>query len=229
MTVATLNIQASLDALYARNIKDNVMTQKSLSIKTLGIVLFPGFETLDVFGPLEMFGMLTEQLSIVLISEQKGLIKSVQGQETQTNFSWSDAPHLHYLLVPGGIGTRTEVNNEPLINWIKNRSATADLTLSVCTGAALLARAGVLDGHKATTNKLAFDWVKTQGPKVDWIKTARLVDDGTVITSSGISAGIDMSLYVISRLFGEEIRNKIAKKAEYILNTDPSNDPFQVF
>lgn len=204
------------------------MNQNSLSIKTLGIVLFPGFETLDVFGPLEMFGMLTEEINIVLISEHKGLIKSAQNQETQTTHSWSDAPHLHYLLVPGGIGTRTEINNAPLINWIKNRSATADLTLSVCTGAALLAKAGVLDGHKATTNKLAFNWVMRQGPKVDWIKTARWVDDGKIITSSGISAGIDMSLYVISRLFGEETRDKIAQKAEYILSIDPSNDPFKV-
>ncbi len=86
----------------------------------------------------------------------------------------------------------------------------------------------MLDGHKATTNKIAFNWVKKQGPQVNWIKTARWVDDGNVITSSGISAGIDMSLYVISRLFGEAIRDEIAKKAEYILSTDPANDPFKI-
>lgn len=204
------------------------MSQPLVSIKTLGIILFPEFETLDVFGPLEMFGMLPEHIKIVLISQHKGLVKSVQGQEIQTDYSWDDAPHLHYLLVPGGMGTRTEVYNTSLLGWIKNRSAEADLTLSVCTGAALLAKAGVLDGHKATSNKLAFSWVMNQGPQVNWIKEARWVHDGSLITSSGISAGIDMSLYVISLLFGEAKRDEIAKRAEYVLNIDPSKDPFMV-
>jgi transcriptional regulator GlxA family with amidase domain len=196
------------------------------NIKTMGVLLFPNFETLDVFGPVEMFGMLTNEIHIILISEQKGLVQSTQGQKVQTDFSCHNAPHLDYLLIPGGIGTRTEVYNDYLIEWIKNRSATSDITLSVCTGAALLAKAGILNGRKATTNKLAFDWVMEQGPQVQWIKKARWVDEGTVITSSGISAGIDMSLYLISRLFGESKRNEIAKKAEYTLNKDPSHDPF---
>ncbi len=195
-------------------------------MKTLGILLFPGFETLDVFGPVEMFGMLAEHINIVLISEQQGLIKSTHGQLVQTDFGWNKAPHLDYLLVPGGIGTRTEINNEPLINWIKKRSVLTERTLSVCTGAALLAKAGVLDGYKATTNKLAFDWVAAQRPQVNWIRKARWVEDGKFITSSGISAGIDMSLYVISLLFGESIRDEIARKAEYVLNNDPDIDSF---
>jgi len=197
-------------------------------IKTLGILLFPEFETLDVFGPLQMFGMLPEKLNIILIAEQQGLIKSRQGQSVLTHFSCQDAPHLDFLLVPGGQGTRKEVYNQPLINWLKSRSSQADITLSVCTGAALLAKAGVLDGHKATTNKFAFNWVMEQGPKVDWVKKARWVDDGEVITSSGISAGIDMSLYVIARLFGEQVRDKLAKTAEYTPTQDPEMDPFAV-
>lgn len=194
--------------------------------KTLGILLFPKFETLDVFGPLQMFGNLPDKLNIALISEHQGVIHSAQGQQVVTEFSWENAPHLEFLLVPGGMGTRTEVYNQPLLNWIKSRSDKTEITLSVCTGAALLAKAGVLDHHKATTNKMAFDWVVQQGPLVHWIKKARWVDDGHVITSSGVSAGIDMSLYVVSKLYGETVRDDLAKKAEYILSTNASYDPF---
>lgn len=197
------------------------MTQSPSPRKTLGIVLFPEFETLDVFGPLQMFGMLPEQLNIVLTAEQQGLVFSTHGQAIFVEYNLQSAPHLDYLLVPGGKGTRKEVYNHPLLSWIKTRSALADLTLSVCTGAALLAKAGVLDGHKATTNKLAFDWVVEQGPKVDWIKQTRWVDDGAIITSAGISAGIDMSLYVIARLFGDEVRDELAQRAEYNVQRDP--------
>lgn len=195
-------------------------------IKTMGVLLFPDFESLDVFGPIEMFGKLNDKIKIILISEQQGLIQSVHGQHVMTEYSWQNAPHLHYLLIPGGMGTRKEVFNQPMLDWIKCRAATTELTLSVCTGAALLARAGVLDGHKATTNKIAFDWVAAQSSKVQWIKQARWVDDGKVVTSSGVSAGIDMSLYVIARLFGEDIRDKVAHMTEYNLTIDPASDPF---
>lgn len=204
------------------------MNPQATSVRNLGIVLFPNFETLDVFGPLEMFGMLPNQLNSILISEHKGLVKSAQGQSVLSDYSWQEAPHLHLLLIPGGIGTRTEIHNEPLIHWLQHRCEQAEMILSVCTGAALLAKTGVLDGHKATTNKLAFDWVSKQSQDVQWIKKARWVDDGKIITSSGISAGIDMSLYAISRLFGESVRDDIAKRAEYNLNTDPNNDPFMI-
>jgi transcriptional regulator GlxA family with amidase domain len=195
-------------------------------VKTLGIVLFPNFETLDVFGPLEMFGMLSDKIKIIMISEHQGLVKSHQGQSVLTEFNWHNAPHLDLLLIPGGEGTRHEIYNQPLLDWLKFRSDQADITLSVCTGAALMAKAGVLDGHRATTNKLAFQWVVEQGPEVTWINKARWVDDGNVITSSGVSAGIDMSLYTIARLFGEAARNEVAQKVEYVMNTDPSVDLF---
>ena len=195
-------------------------------LKTLGILLFPEFETLDVFGPLEMFGLLQEQINIVMISQHGGLVKSAQGQSIHTEFNSNNAPHLNLLLIPGGLGTRKEINNSSLLSWIKDKVAKTELTLSVCTGSALLAKAGILDGLKATTNKIAFEWVTEQGPQVNWIKNARWVDAGHIITSSGISAGIDMSLYVIARLFGEPVRDDVAKRAEYIANTDADKDPF---
>ncbi|KTD74972.1 DJ-1/PfpI family protein [Legionella waltersii] len=196
--------------------------------KTLGILLFPDFETLDVFGPLQIFGMLPDKMTIAMISQNKGLVKSTHGQSVMSDYDWDNAPHLDYLLVPGGMGTRKEIYHQGLLDWIKARSAQTDITLSVCTGAALLAKAGVLDGHKATSNKRAFNWVTAQSTKVEWIKKARWVDDGKVITSSGISAGIDMSLYVVSRLFGKETRDELAKRAEYNLCIDSSSDPFSV-
>lgn len=197
------------------------------SFKTLGVLLFPEFETLDVFGPIEMFGMV-DRIEIILISEHGGLVKSAQGQLVHTEFNWNNAPHLDLLLVPGGMGTRQEIHNVALHHWLTTRVAQSRLTLSVCTGSALLAKAGVLDGLKATTNKRAFHWVMEQGPNVNWIKQARWVDAGTIITSSGISAGIDMSLYTIARLFGDDLRNEIALRAEYVPNLNADSDPFMI-
>ncbi|MDP3269842.1 MAG: DJ-1/PfpI family protein [Legionella sp.] len=197
-------------------------------MKTLGVLLFPDFETLDVFGPIEIFGLLPEQFKIVLIAQNQGLIKSVQGQAVLAEYNFTNMPELHYLLVPGGLGTRKEIANSALLAWIKTQSAKLELVLSVCTGAALLAKAGVLDGYKATTNKIAFNWVVKQAPDVDWIKKARWVEDGKFITSSGISAGIDMSLYVISRQLGAEMAASVAQRAEYTMNLDADNDPFMI-
>jgi len=107
-------------------------------MRTLGVLIFNDFEVLDVFGPLEMFGKLPLQIKTVLISEFQGLIKSAQGQEVMTDFNFKNAPPLDLLLVPGGIGTRIEVNNQQLLHWIKSQSTQIELTMSVCTGAALL-------------------------------------------------------------------------------------------
>lgn len=202
------------------------MDHQSSSVKTLGVLLFPGFENLDVFGPLQMFGMLPDHIRIAMISQAQGLVKSSHGQLVMTEYAFENTPHLDYLLIPGGIGTRTEIGNQALLDWIARCSINTDITMSVCTGAALLAKAGILDNHKATTNKLAFQWVSEQSSLVTWIKKARWVDDGRIVTSSGISAGIDMSLHVIARLFGEKIREELAKKAEYSGSTDASRDPF---
>ena len=115
------------------------------------------------------------------------------------DYALADCPPIDVMLVPGGIGTRREVNNTKLLEWLVRRAAEAEIVTSVCTGAALLARAGLLDGHRATTNKLSFKWVTEQGPAVEWIKQARWVEDGKFATSSGVSAGIDMTLALIAQ------------------------------
>ncbi|WP_249024961.1 DJ-1/PfpI family protein, partial [Oceanospirillum multiglobuliferum] len=121
----------------------------------LGVLLFEGFELLDVFGPLEMFGQI-DDLNIDMVAEETGAIMSAQGPAAMAQELLSNKTDYDIILVPGGIGTRKEVDNIEVINWISSQASKAKYIASVCTGSALLARAGVLDGKKATTNKFAF-------------------------------------------------------------------------
>ena len=196
------------------------------SKRTLGVVLFEGFELLDVFGPLEMFGLTADHFEIRLISQTGGVVASRQGPKSVSDDSFNTAPAIDVLLVPGGIGTRREVNNKVLLDWLKERSQQAELVASVCTGSALLAKAGVIDGLRATSNKLAFAWAASQSEKVQWQQQARWVEDGKVFTSSGVSAGIDMSLAVIAKLASLQAAEDTANFAEYSWQRDANCDPF---
>ena len=198
------------------------MTRK----RTIGVVLFEDFELLDVFGPLEMFGMAAEHFEIRLISEASGVVASRQGPKSVIDDQLSEAPAFDVLFVPGGTGTRREVDNQVLLDWLKERSQQAELVASVCTGSALLAKAGVLDGVRATTNKMAFGWAASQSEKVRWQKQARWVEDGKFFTSSGVSAGIDMSLAVIAKLVSQQAAEEAANFAEYSWHRDADWDPF---
>ncbi len=197
--------------------------------RRLGALLFPGFELLDVFGPLEMFGMVAKldgSIEIVLVAQDKGPVASNQGPRAIADHGFDDCPHLDLVLVPGGFGTRAEVENPALLDFVRRTVATAEIAMSVCTGSALLARAGVLDGRRATTNKMFFSWAAAQGPAVEWVKEARWVEDGKLVTSSGVSAGMDMALAVIARLHGASISDNVALAAEYDWHRDSSWDPF---
>ena len=194
--------------------------------RTLGAVLFPGFELLDVFGPLEAFAGLGGLFHVVTVAERAGPVASAQRVRAVADHGLADCPHLDVVLVPGGIGTREGVENRTLLDWLAQRAAEAEIVTSVCTGAALLARAGLLDGRRATTNKAFFQWVADQGPRVTWVKVARWVDDGKFVTSSGVSAGIDMALHVISRTHGREVSENVARAMEYDWHTDADWDPF---
>jgi transcriptional regulator GlxA family with amidase domain len=196
--------------------------------KTIGALLFEGFELLDVFGPLEAWGMLAAagKWRIVTVAESAGAVKSAQGPQAVAEFSLTDCPKLDVILVPGGMGTRRAVTNDQLLGWLRARAVEAEVTSSVCTGSSLLARAGLLDGRLATTNKASFAWVTTQGPAVEWVKQARWVVDGTFATSSGVSAGIDMTLAVIATLEGQDEADRIAVRMEYDWHRDATWDPF---
>jgi len=204
------------------------MTSETSRKRTLGVLLFPGFELLDVFGPLEAFGIrpAKEHFETVLVAQNVGAVESAQGPKAVAEADLDDSRPLDLILVPGGFGTRKEASNSQLLEWIVRRARDAERVMSVCTGAALLARAGVLDGRRATTNKVAFQWVVEQGPRVEWVKQARWVEDGKFCTSSGVSAGIDMALAVIGELTRTELAEQIATFMEYDWHRDSAWDPF---
>ena len=195
-------------------------------MKTLGILLFPKFELLDVCGPAEMFGVAPDFFKLVTIAEKAGPVTSTQGPALVAEYGFDDSPQLDLLMVPGGLGTRAEIENARLLRWLAKQSALAELTMSVCTGALLLAKAGLLDGRKATSNKRAWALTDKHGPRVEWVAQARWVDDGDLVTSSGVSAGLDMALHVIERYAGENVSRRIADGTEYRWNRDPTWDPF---
>ena len=194
--------------------------------RRLGAVLFPGFELLDLFGPLEMFGHLSGTIEIVTIAEQAGPVASAQAVRAVADRGFADAPVLDLLLIPGGIGTRVEVDNAAMLDFLRARVPAAELTMTVCTGTALLARAGLIDGRRATTNKAVFHWVAEQGPRVEWVRAARWVEDGPFFTSSGVSAGMDMALAVVAKLAGPDMAEALATGTEYEWHRDASWDPF---
>jgi transcriptional regulator GlxA family with amidase domain len=194
--------------------------------RTLGAVLYPQFELLDLYGPLEMFGCLGEALRIVTIADQAGPVRSTPGPATHAEFSYADAPACDLLLVPGGIGTFPQLKNAALLEFLRTRAPKCEVAMTVCSGSALFAAAGLLDAKRATTNKQFFSAITAAGPKTSWVKEARWVEDGAYVTSSGVSAGTDMSLAVIARLWGRAVAEQIAAITEYEWQTDAARDPF---
>ncbi|MGI9325011.1 MAG: DJ-1/PfpI family protein [Pseudomonadales bacterium] len=192
----------------------------------LAAILYNDFELLDLFGPLEMFGTLRDEIEIVMVAEQPGLVSSYQGPQAQAMVGFDSAPKCELLLLPGGLGTMAELGNEALLAYLRHASAGARQIMSVCSGSALLAKAGLLDGRRATSNKMFFDLARSQSNQVEWVESARWVDDDPFVTSSGVSAGTDMALAVIAKLYGEERAEMVARYTEYQWHRDADADPF---
>ncbi|SHJ45589.1 DJ-1/PfpI family protein [Anaerocolumna jejuensis DSM 15929] len=190
----------------------------------VNIILFPDFETLDVFGPVEMLGHL-EEYHLNFLSIKGGLIKSRQNLEVMTK-PIDTKNYSGILVLPGGQGTRTLVEDLGFIELIKQLAQASDYCLTVCTGSALLARTNLLNGRKATSNKKAFAWVESVNPQVKWVSAARWVVDGIYYTSSGVSAGMDMTLGFIADRFGTGKARAIADSTEYQWSEDKDKDPF---
>lgn len=171
---------------------------------------------------------------IVTIAEAVGPVRSVQGPPTVAQYDFTTCPPLDVLVIPGGAGTREGIANPSLLDFIRKISTDTHPPLrhllSVCTGAALLAAAGVLDGRKATTNKLAFSWVQSTGGRdISWQKTARFVVHGNITTAAGVSAGIDAALHLVMKDFGMEEAEAVARRAEYSGSfVDGLDDPFGI-
>lgn len=222
-----------------------------------GVLIFPGFQALDVFGPLDVFNslsmlyhfpikltMLAKTAEAVETSHQRAGNQMFSHPETDCSQSMqidrtfqeqlgiqetgahgdNGKDALDVLIVPGGVGTRNDMTAE--IDFVKRMYPSLKAVLSVCTGATILARAGVLDGRRATTNKRAWDWATSSGPDVNWIGEARWVVDGNITTGSGISAGIDATYAFVSDNYGESIAQELADSAEYVRWTNPDHDPF---
>lgn len=194
--------------------------------RRVGVVLFEGFELLDVFGPLEVLGSLGEQCSFELIGPSKGPVRSAQGPSVLAEHGRRGAPACDLVLVPGGPGTRRLVDDRSVLDWLGVWAGSAALVTSVCTGSGVLAAAGLLDGYRATSNKQAFEWARSQGPRVAWAPEARWVHDRDRWTSSGVAAGIDMALALVADLFGAGVAEDVADLIEHDWHRDAAWDPF---
>lgn len=189
-------------------------------------LLFDDFETLDVFGPVEIFGRLTDHYTITFCSLDGGLIRNRHGVSIPTEKLETVLGSTDIFLIPGGYGTRQEVNNTRLIELIIKIAGSCLYVLTVCTGSSLLARTGLLDGRIATSNKIAFQWVRSNGAHVLWNERARWTVDGKYYTSSGVTAGMDMTLGFIEDRQGLDMALRVAREIEYCWIRDKDNDSF---
>ena len=192
----------------------------------VAIIMFEDYETLDVFGPAEILGRLVDSYSLKFYSIEGGVVNNRHGVPILTEKLDSIKKYPDIVLVPGGLGTRKEVENVVLLRQIEKLADSSKYVLTVCTGSALLAKTKLLDNRKATSNKRAFAWVTSQGKQVEWDRSARWVIDGKFYTSSGVSAGMDMTLGFLADQHGLEFARKVAKEIEYNWIEDKENDNF---
>lgn len=192
---------------------------------TVCVVLFDRFELLDAVGPIELLS-LAPGIDLHVVSREPGQVKSSQGVDLVAPKTMTKAPDPDLVLVPGGAGTRALVGDDDFLSSLRALSARSQVVASVCTGSALLAAAGLLDGYRATSNKKAFDWVVSVSTAVDWVPVARWVHDRDRWTSSGVAAGMDMTHALISHVHGKQVADATALHAELEIHTDPGWDPF---
>jgi transcriptional regulator GlxA family with amidase domain len=194
--------------------------------RNVGILIFPDVEILDFCGPFEVFasatlpaetegGPETRLFAVFTVAERSELVACRGGLLVQPNHTLADHPPLDLVVVPGGFGTRREQENPVVLDWIARQRRSGALTTSVCTGAFLLGAAGLLEGRRATTHWTTIDGLRANHPKTDVLADARVVDEGEIITSAGVSAGIDMALHVVRRLHGDEVARRTARDMEY--------------
>ncbi len=186
----------------------------------LAILIFDDVEVLDFCGPFEVFSVANRftdlpAFNVLTVAEQASPVVTRGGLSVNPHHWLADSPQPDLLLVPGGQGTRKEMHNPVLIEWIRQASMKSELILSVCTGALLLAKAGLLDGLEATTHHGAIDLLRQTAPKAIVHADRRFVHNGRVVCSAGIAAGIDMSLDVVSRLLGKKVAEMTARQMEY--------------
>lgn len=195
-------------------------------MQTLTALVFDDFETLDLFGPIQMFGCLPEHYRIQFASMTGGLIRNHHNVAIETVALTDLTSQTDILLIVGGMGTRQLIEDVAFLQILAAMANHATWVLSVCTGSALLAKSGVLDGKRATSNKLAWQWVTTQSDHVQWLPQARWVVDGKFYTSSGVSAGMDMTLGFIADRQSMDVARQVAHYCEYQWQNNSGLDDF---
>jgi putative intracellular protease/amidase len=218
------------------------VTSEFPSSQRIGILVFDGFEPIDVWGFVEAFAIARfvgtdydslppYPFEIFLIAERLTSVRSANGTLVMPDWDYARAllENLDLLMVPGGGGTRALLSLSvflPLRDWMLAMDKKVGIMASVCTGAAVLAKCGLLDGRPAATNHSVFGWVASQGPLVLWDSVARWIDAGKYVTSAGVSAGTDMGFYLVSRLAGRAVAEAAALAAEYDWHRDPQTPIF---
>ncbi len=191
------------------------------------ILVFDGVEVLDFAGPYEVFsrvrtvpGMESRRTDdsapfrVFTVAREARTIRATGGLQITPDFGFADAPSVDLVVVPGGFGTRAVVEDAETLEWVRRVASTASLTTSVCTGAAVLARAGLLAGKRATTHFGSYDWLASLDASITVVRGVRFVDDG-VVTSAGVAAGIDMAFEIVARRCGAEVAAETARYIEY--------------
>ncbi|MCA9078306.1 MAG: DJ-1/PfpI family protein [Planctomycetaceae bacterium] len=196
-----------------------------MSQRTVGILTFDDVEVLDFTGPFEVFSVarLSEErrreepspFDVWLVAESDQPVTTSGGMKVLPLYTTANCPHLDILVIPGGWGTRRLLTHEPLLEWIRKQSDSVSLLTSVCTGALLLGQAGLLDGRRATTHWKSLDVMEELLPNVTVVRDQHVVEEGDVLTSAGISAGIEMALRVVARECGESVARATAAHMEY--------------
>ena len=185
---------------------------------SVGIFLFQDMELLDFAGPYEVFSVTGElnggALHVFTITQDGGAVKTVNGLTVLPDYAFSNHPSVDLLIIPGGVGTKTEMGKDDVLKWVNTTHQRAKLTLSVCSGARLLGKLGLLDGRKCTTHHEVMDALKEIAPNAI-LTHERFTGDGRLYTSAGISAGIDLSLHIVEKLFGSDVMRKTKEYMEY--------------
>ncbi|MEK5287127.1 DJ-1/PfpI family protein [Bacillus sp. EU54] len=187
---------------------------------SVGIFLFNEVEVLDFAGPFEVFSVTEvneeKTFTVYTVSENGEMITARNGLKVQPDYSIENLPPVDILIIPGGLGARkNEIKNEIVIKWIRQQMKEVKLMTSVCTGALLLAKAGLLEGLKATTHWASIEKFKNEFQNVEVIENVKFVDEGHIITSAGISAGINMAFHIVKNLLGVYVAEDTAKRMEY--------------
>ncbi|KAF9962315.1 hypothetical protein BGZ72_007368 [Mortierella alpina] len=194
----------------------------------LGAIIFPGVDLLDLMGPMRIYGSQRHSLDIKInfLAPTLEPFMSEQQVKLTPDYAIVDAPKMDIIFIPGGFGYGNITENPEVHKRLKSLIEEATWCFTVCNGAGILASTGLVDGYNLTTNKAYFDKIIGLGPKVNWIKRARWVQDGKYVSSSEVSAGIDASLYVVSQLVSQEDAEKLASLIEYSWHRKADEDPF---